>query len=129
MEFIEGQNLADAVRRGPMAARKAARYVQSMAEAMQYAHEHGVLHRDLKPSNVLLDIFDQPRITDFGLAKIASNNSELTLTGQTLGSPGHMPPEQAAGNHAPTAQGDVYSLGAILYHLLTARAPFQGETI
>jgi WD40 repeat protein/tRNA A-37 threonylcarbamoyl transferase component Bud32 len=129
MEFIEGQNLADAVRRGPMPARKAARYVQGMADAMQYAHEHGVLHRDLKPSNVLLDIFDQPRITDFGLAKIAANNSELTLTGQTLGSPGHMPPEQASGNRAATQQGDVYSLGAILYHLLTARAPFQGETI
>ncbi|HVM48008.1 MAG TPA: protein kinase [Candidatus Acidoferrum sp.] len=130
MEFIEGQTLADTVRAGPLTANRAAEYVKSIAGAIDYAHEQGVLHRDLKPSNILVDIFDEPRITDFGLAKLVTNGTELTITGQALGSPGHMPPEQAAGHPASAGrQGDVYSLGAILYHLLTGRPPFQGETV
>src|SRR6266571_8191887 len=103
MDYIEGRNLAEAVRDNPMSAQRAAACIQTIAEAIQYAHERGVLHRDLKPSNVLLDAFDAPHITDFGLAKRLTNsdlgpqNSELTLTGQVLGSPNYMPPEQASG--------------------------------
>lgn len=130
MEYIEGKTLAEAVREKPLGARRAAAYVKALAEAMQYAHEQGVLHRDLKPSNVLLDPFDQPRITDFGLAKLLHSDSQLTLSGQALGSPGHMPPE-LAGTRRTQSQpsGDIYSLGTILYHLVTGRPPFQGETL
>ncbi len=130
MEYVEGQNLADLVKEKPLPARRAAVYLKTIAEAVHYAHQRGVLHRDLKPSNLLLDAFDQPRITDFGLAKLLGSEVELTTTGEVLGSPSHMPPEQAAGKFAEaTPRSDVYSLGAILYHLITARPPFQADTL
>jgi WD40 repeat protein/predicted Ser/Thr protein kinase len=130
MEYVDGQNLADLVRDQPLSARRAAVYVKAVAEAVHYAHQRGVLHRDLKPSNILLDAFDHPRVTDFGLAKIVGHDAELTATGQVLGSPSHMPPEQAAGKVSQTtAQSDVYSLGSILYQLLSGRPPFQGGTL
>jgi WD40 repeat protein len=130
MEYIEGQNLAELVREKPLPARRAAAYLKTIADAVHYAHQRGVLHRDLKPSNVLLDVFDQPRITDFGLAKLVGTDAELTTTGQVLGSPNYIAPEQAAGKLNETGlAADIYSLGAILYHLLTGRPPFQGETL
>jgi len=130
MDFIEGQSLARLAAGQPLPATRAARYVRIVAEAIHYAHEHGILHRDLKPSNVLIDPFDQPRVTDFGLAKRLHHDSELTLSGQVLGSPNYMPPEQAAAKRGLVGRrSDVYSLGAILYHLLTGRPPFVGETL
>src|SRR5678815_3798691 len=91
-------------------------YVRSVAEAVAHAHAQRVLHRDLKPSNILLDPFDQPRVTDFGLARQLDAGSELTLSGQALGSPGYMPPEQSLGRQAQVGPAsDVYSLGAVLY--------------
>ena len=130
MEYIEGRDLAEVARDQPLAAKRAAGYVRRIAEAVHYAHQKGVLHRDLKPSNLLLDLFDNPKVTDFGLAKIIEHDSKLTVSGQTLGSPGYMAPEQTGGHRLQaTARSDVYSLGAILYHLLTGRPPFQGETI
>ncbi len=130
MEYIEGRNLAEIVREKPLPARQAAEYLRTIATAVHYAHQRGVLHRDLKPSNVLLDAFDQPRITDFGLAKLLDGDAELTTTGQVLGSPSYISPEQAAGKAGEFGPGgDIYSLGAILYHLLTGRPPFQGETL
>lgn len=130
MDYVEGENLADLIRARPVSANKAASYVRAIAEAIHYAHERGTLHRDLKPSNVLIDAFDQPRITDFGLAKRLHEESSLTVTGQALGSPGYMAPEQVTGkrDHVGVA-ADIYSLGAILYHLLTGRAPFWAETL
>jgi WD40 repeat protein/predicted Ser/Thr protein kinase len=130
LEFIDGKSFAELARERPLSAIRAARYVRTIAEAVEHAHQRGVLHRDLKPSNVLLDVFDQPRVTDFGLAKLVTHDQELTTTGQVLGSPNYMPPEQAMGKSSEgTVQSDVYSLGAILYELLTGRPPFQGETI
>ena len=130
MEFIEGVNFAELVRDQPLPPERAAGYLEKIARAVQYAHERGVLHRDLKPSNILLDPFDQPRVTDFGLAKLAHRDTEITAAGQVFGSPSHMPPEQAAGRFSEsTPASDVYSLGSILYQLLTGRPPFQGETL
>jgi WD40 repeat protein/tRNA A-37 threonylcarbamoyl transferase component Bud32/tetratricopeptide (TPR) repeat protein len=130
MDYVAGQNLAQMVRDGPLPANRAARYVQRIAEAIHYAHQSGILHRDLKPSNVLVDQNDQPRVTDFGLAKQLNSESSATLTGEVMGTPGYMPPEQASGNRgAVKAWSDVYSLGAILYHLLTGRAPFAAGSL
>jgi len=129
MDYIEGQNLSQLVGNRPLPSAKAARYVQIVADAIQYAHQQGILHRDLKPANVLVDASDQPRITDFGLAKRLDGDASLTLTGQMLGSPNFMPPEQASALRGKVGRySDVYGLGAILYYLLTARPPFQAES-
>jgi len=136
MDYVKGQNLAGLLRDGPLLARRAAGYVKIIAEAVDYAHQRGILHRDLKPSNVLIDPFDQPRITDFGLAKRLENaepgtrNAELTVTGQVLGSPNFMAPEQAQGRQREVGPAsDMYSMGAMLYHLVTGRPPFQAATL
>jgi len=129
MDYVAGQNLSQLVGNRPLPPAKAARYVKLVAEAIHYAHQQGILHRDLKPSNVLVDANDQPRITDFGLAKRLDGDASLTLTGQMLGSPNFMPPEQASAQLGKVGRhSDVYGLGAILYHLLTARPPFQAES-
>jgi WD40 repeat protein/predicted Ser/Thr protein kinase len=130
MELIEGRSLAEITRDNPLPARQAAQLLKTIAEAVQFAHERGVLHRDLKPSNVLVDAEGAPHITDFGLAKRLEGDADLTITGQMLGTPNYMPPEQADPERGPTtAASDVYSLGAMLYHLLTGRAPFLSETV
>jgi len=136
MDYVAGPNLAALVGSKPLAAQRAARYVEQIAQAIEYAHGQGVLHRDLKPSNVLIDPLDQPRVTDFGLAKglhdsaLRTPPSALTLSGQVLGTPNYLPPEQAAGRRGVVGPAsDVYGLGAILYFLLTARPPFMGETL
>ncbi|SPE56241.1 putative Mitogen-activated protein kinase kinase kinase [Verrucomicrobia bacterium] len=130
MDYIQGRTLAEVLREGPLPARRAAEYLRTVAQAVHYAHERGILHRDLKPSNILIDDQDQPRIADFGLAKRLSGDSSITLTGQLLGSPNYIPPEQASAKRQPlTPRSDVYSLGAVLYHTLTGRPPFQGESI
>jgi serine/threonine protein kinase len=129
MDYVDGQSLAEQVRTGPLPAKRAAEYVKSIAEAIHFAHERGILHRDLKPSNILIDSSNQPRITDFGLAKRLEEESDLTLTGQVIGTPGFISPEQASGKGGTVGpQTDVYSLGAILYFLVTGRAPFSSSS-
>ena len=149
MDFVAGQDLAVLTRQGPLPARQAAELVMKVAGAVQHSHEHVILHRDLKPSNVLVDLLGEPRVTDFGLAKkmeaapstlvgtpsaetkadpALSSSPTLTLTGQIVGTPGYMSPEQAAGRRTLGPATDIYSLGALLYHVVTARAPFAGET-
>ncbi len=127
MGLVEGGSLASMVSDGPLPALEAAKLVHKIAEAIQYAHDNGVIHRDLKPANVLIDQTGQPKVTDFGLARRLDGDSNLTGTGQILGTPAYMPPEQASGKTdeiGPLA--DVYSVGAILYCLIPGRPPFQG---
>jgi serine/threonine protein kinase len=149
MAFVDGCSLNDVVRDGPLSPREAAAVMIPVCEAIQYAHDRGVVHRDLKPANVLLahsgaqaktrsqsgirgdhsqrTLADfTPKVTDFGLAKRIGGDSNLTGTGQILGTPSYMPPEQAAGNlDLIGPASDVYSLGAILYCLLSGRPPFH----
>ena len=130
MEFVGGTDLAQLAHERPLAARQAAGYLTRIARAIEFAHQRGVMHRDLKPSNVILDPFDEPRVTDFSLARNLAEDSDVTLTGQALGSPNFMPPEQARGDlDSVGPASDVHGLGAILYYLLTARPPFLAETI
>jgi tRNA A-37 threonylcarbamoyl transferase component Bud32 len=129
MGFVEGQSLAKKVAEGPLPPKEAAEIVKAVAEAVQYAHDKGIIHRDLKPGNILLDRDGNPRVTDFGLAKLTESGSDLTGTGQILGTPSYMPPEQAAAQVSAVGRlSDVYSLGAVLYCLLTGRPPFQAAS-
>ena len=129
MGFVEGQSLAPLLAAGPLPPQRAAELVAQVADAVDYAHERGVIHRDLKPGNILLDKDGHPRVTDFGLAKRVAGDSGLTRTGQALGTPSYMPPEQASGKLDAIGRGaDVYALGAVLYAALTGRPPFQAAT-
>jgi serine/threonine-protein kinase len=129
MKLIAGRTLASLVKDGPLPPRRAAEYVRAIADAVNHAHSRGVVHRDLKPSNIIIDADDQPLVTDFGLAKRVENGASLTATGAILGTPSYMAPEQAdADAHHAGSAIDVYSLGAILYELLTGRPPFLAAT-
>lgn len=128
MEYVAGRSLAQMVREHPLSPEQAARYVKTVAEAIHYAHGQGILHRDLKPSNVLIDEADQPRITDFGLAKRLGSDSGLTLSGVVVGTPSYMSPEQALGSGSLGAAADIYSLGAMLYDLVSGRPPFRADS-
>ncbi|MCA9217750.1 MAG: serine/threonine protein kinase [Planctomycetales bacterium] len=132
MGLVEGQDLAKAVSENLYDPRDAAKLIIKLASALQYAHDRGILHRDLKPANVLLDERQEPRLTDFGLAKSLKleSDSELTKTGQLLGTPTYMAPEQANGKLDEVGIAtDVYSLGAILYYVLTGRPPFRAASV
>ncbi|MGE0759500.1 MAG: WD40 repeat domain-containing serine/threonine protein kinase, partial [Pirellulaceae bacterium] len=150
LEFVDGPTLAELLRKAPQSPRQAATLVETLARAVHYAHEQGVVHRDLKPANVLLARMQAPqrdvpelaettppdlsaytaRITDFGLAHPVGE-TELTATGDIVGTPAYMAPEQAWGKSKRQAVGrvtDVYALGAVLYEALTGRPPFQAAT-
>ncbi len=129
MGFVEGQSLSQHLAEGPLPSREAAELIRRVSEAIEYAHQHGVIHRDLKPANILLDQNGNPRVTDFGLAKRVQGDSGLTGSGQIMGTPSYMPPEQAGGPRGDVGPAaDVYALGATLYALLTGRPPFQAAT-
>ena len=129
MRLIEGQSLARRLADGPIPPREAAALLAPIARAVDYAHRRGVLHRDLKPSNILVDREGRPHVADFGLAKRLDVDLELTSSGAIVGTPGYMAPEQVGvgrGRIGPAS--DVYSLGAILYQMLTGRPPFQAAS-
>lgn len=129
LAFIEGPSLADRLAEGPLPAREAAELLKQLAEAVQQAHLAGIIHRDLKPANILLDAEGRPKITDFGLARQEDSQYSLTATGQIVGTPSYMPPEQALGETSQVGPlSDVYSLGAVLYCLLVGRPPFLAAT-
>jgi serine/threonine-protein kinase len=129
MKLVEGTNLARRLANGPMAPREAARLLAPICRAVHYAHQQGVLHRDIKPSNILIDLAGQPHVTDFGLAKRLHEGAGLTRSGAILGTPSHMAPEQAAGSRGQIGPAtDVFSLGTVLYQMLTGRPPFQAAT-
>lgn len=128
MGLVQCGSLANRITDGPLPSKEAAELMHKIAEAVAYAHENGVIHRDLKPANILLDQDGQPHITDFGLAKQVKGDSRLTATGQVLGTPSYMPPEQASGRIDQVKESaDIYSLGAVLYATLTGRPPFQAD--
>ena len=139
MQLVEGTTLAQRLQQGPLPPRIAAELLVPVCRAIHEAHQNGVLHRDLKPSNILIDQTGRAFVTDFGLAKRiprpeevagqAANASTLTHSGAIVGTPGYMAPEQAAGQRGEVGAGtDVYSLGALLYAMLTGRAPFHAAT-
>ncbi len=130
MDYVPGIDLAHLLSDGPLPCMLAARYVRDCAHAIHHAHQAGILHRDLKPANVLIDEHDQVQITDFGLAKHTDAESSVTGSGAAVGTPNYMAPEQAMG-HGDRANrtADVYSLGAVLFALVTGRSPFAGDTV
>ncbi|MCI0376348.1 MAG: serine/threonine protein kinase [Gemmataceae bacterium] len=129
MQYVSGPSLAKRIRQGPVAPEEAARIVLAIAQAVDHLHQNGIVHRDLKPSNILLDERGTPFVTDFGLVKMLTGDSHRTSTGVIVGTPSYMAPEQAAGQKQKVgALSDLYSLGAILYELLTGRPPFAADS-
>ena len=130
MELVEGRTLASIVRDGPLSPKRASAYVRKAAIAVGHAHDHLILHRDLKPSNILVDLFDEPKVADFGLARLWTSTPEQTVGTTAMGSPPYMAPEQISGPGDTTGpRTDVYALGAVLYHLLTGKPPHQGASV
>lgn len=127
-EYVAGESLAERLALGPFSACEAARLCAQLAEAVQHAHDHGVIHRDLSPSNILLDGCGEPHVADFGLARRSQFDPTITLEGNVFGTPAYMSPEQARGEpRLVDCRADVYAIGAILYRMLTGALPFEGN--
>lgn len=129
MKLVEGGSLLERIPSLKENPKAVAELMATLCRAVHFAHQRGTLHRDLKPANILLDSDGTPFITDFGLARKVDRDNGSTKTGAVLGTPSYMPPEQARGEKGLTMSADIYSLGAILYELLTGKPPFKGESV
>jgi len=127
MRYLDAGTLKDRMSRVPMPLAQVDRLFTQLAEALEYAHQQGVVHRDLKPSNALVDAQNNLFLTDFGIAKLLEGGAQLTTTGAMIGTPAYMSPEQAQGEKVDQ-RTDIYSLGVILYEMTTGRVPFEAET-
>jgi len=129
MEYVEGQNLKEVLAQGrPLSFEQAADVCAQVAEGLDFAHAKGIVHRDVKPANIILLEGNRAKITDFGIAKITSGVANLTTTGQFLGTPNYMAPEQIKGTPVD-GRSDIFSLGICLYECLTHRKPFGGDSL
>ncbi len=127
MRLMKGGSLAERIKNGPLSLLEAGRILERLAQALDAAHQRGIIHRDLKPGNILFDEYDNAYLSDFGIAHIAGSGSTLTGTG-VIGTPAYMSPEQVQGGKKLDARSDVYSLGIILYQMLSGQAPYQADT-
>jgi serine/threonine-protein kinase len=129
MPYVEGESLRERLRRErQLAVEDAVRITREAAQALQYAHEHGVVHRDIKPENLLLTQDGNTLVADFGIARALGGEERLTQTGMAIGTPAYMSPEQASGEKTIDARTDIYSLGAVLYEMLAGEPPYTGPT-
>ena len=130
MPYVEGESLRDRLRRErQLSVDDAVRITREVAQALQYAHEHGVIHRDIKPENLLLTSDGNTLVADFGIARgMAADDQRLTNTGVVVGTPAYMSPEQAAGDQQVDARSDIYSLACVLYEMLAGEPPYTGPT-
>ncbi|WP_372370336.1 protein kinase [Candidatus Uabimicrobium sp. HlEnr_7] len=128
MDLVAGASLKEFVKSTNVDARQLVGMMLKVVEAVHYAHSKGIIHRDIKPANIMIDKALQPKIMDFGLAKVVGSQDNISKTGDVIGTPAYMPPEQARGDKKINKRADVYSLGATLYQVITGRAPFEGVT-
>src|SRR6185503_9193185 len=126
MEYVDGTNIRQAMRAGQIEPKEALAIVPQICDALQYAHEHGVVHRDIKPENVMLDKSGRVKVADFGLAKLMEHgpaDASLTVAGQVMGTPHYMAPEQWEKPTTVDHRADIYSLGVVFYEMLTGELP------
>lgn len=128
MAYIEGGSLSGKIKRGNLQLKEIERLLRQIATAMDYAHRQGIVHRDIKPDNILLDKEGNALLADFGIVKIAEGESKLTVTGGLVGTPAYMAPEQATGETNLTGSADLYSLGVVVYEMLTGKQPYTADT-